>query len=265
MAKVLTVSKQQNIETCLITCPNCQAQYKVGKDTLGTAGRVVKCAQCQNDWKALSTGSGVVAEDDETKKEQEMDAAFEEAASCIGDTPSPEKVPKSTKPTLPKATSQEKKDLKRRQNLLNRTMPKTKASKFGRISAGILLALILVGSIGFRENVVKVFPDMAGAYASAGLGVNIVGLEFGDVKTLRILRNGDEVMEISAGINSVSSHQVRVPKIMVSLLDEAGGSVYEWSVTSRAAIMLPGEWIEFETKLISPPKEAVSVRLEFEE
>lgn len=260
------MSEAENIVKSVITCPSCQAQYHVAPETLGKDGRRVKCAQCHNDWKAVVEPEPDQQDENvDALQEDVLDAAFETAEQK--ETPdNAEKVSKKSKKTAPKKMSaQEKKDVARRQSLLNRTMPKAKSHKVVRIVGGVLLFILVFGGVFLRENIVRTFPDMAGVYANIGLGVNVVGLEFVEVKTLRLLRDGNEVMDIAAGIKSVSSRQVSVPKILVTLLDEAGMSVYEWSVTSRAAIMLPGEWIEFETKLTSPPKEAVSVRLEFEQ
>ena len=263
------MNDQANITTCLITCPSCQAQYNVAPQTLGENGRRVKCAQCNNDWKAVAEPLEEQSElEIDEKQEEELDSEFEEVENTLESSPATPDAPtkeKVEKAQVSKLTPQEKKDTARRNNLLQRTMPKKKSHLLARILGGVLLAFLLFGGVFLRENIVKLLPDMAGVYANIGLGVNVVGLDFVDIRTLRVLRDGDEVMDISASIKSVSSHQVPVPKILISLLDQNGISVFEWSVTSRAAIMLPGEWIEFETKLISPPAEAVSVRLAFEE
>ncbi len=260
------MKEAENIVKSVITCPSCQAQYHVARETLGKDGRRVKCAQCHNDWKAVAdVEPAPLDQADDAPLEEAMDAAFEAEEQKEKTSLDKKKVEKGKKPTPKKVSAQEKKDMARRQNLLNRTMPKAKSNKIVRIAGAAFLFILLFGGVFLRNNIVRTFPDMAGVYANIGLGVNVVGLDFVEVKTLRLLRDGGEVMDISASIKSVSSRQVSVPKILVTLLDVDGMSVYEWSVTSRAAIMLPGEWIEFETKLASPPKEAVSVRLAFEE
>lgn len=260
------MKEAEKIVKSVITCPSCQAQYHVAPETLGKDGRRVKCAQCNNDWKAVADlEPAPLNQEDNAPQEEALDAAFEAEEQKKNSNSTENVTKKQKKPTPKKLSALEKKDMARRKNLLNRTMPKAKSHKIVRIVGGVFLFVLLFGGVFLRDNVVRAFPDMAGVYANIGMGVNVVGLDFVEVKTLRLLRDGGEVMDISAGIKSVSSHQVSVPKILVSLLDVDGTSVYEWSVTSRAAIMLPGEWIEFETELTSPPKEAVSVRLVFEE
>ena len=48
----------------------------------------------------------------------------------------------------------------------------------------------------FRTEIVRQFPDLAGFYEALGLGVNVIGLEFGDVTTLATLRDGASVMQV---------------------------------------------------------------------
>ncbi len=283
------VSEQLNIDENVITCPNCQARYGIAPGTLGARGREVKCAKCHQSWKAKietseeKTDTGKTGEDasasnlspESEKEESALDAQFESVASETGssfdseqDTSDQElkgaEQSRSEIEANAKTQAKLEEDLERRKNLLVRTMPKARMGKLLRNLGIALLIIVSFSGLFLRENIVRTFPDLAGLYSAVGLGVNVVGLEFFEVKTIRALREGDEVMDISASISSVSSRQVSVPRILVTLLDENGLSVFEWSVTSRAAIMLPGEWIEFETQLISPPSEARSVRLAFE-
>lgn len=279
------VSETLNIDDAVIICPNCQANYNIAASMLGDKGRQVKCAKCDHGWKAVAESKVAATEGDveipqsaqdiNAENEAAMDAGFEQVSKDAEPTQALAEEPENCseedqlpdveeKPLSSKARAQQEKDMARRKNLIAKAMPRARLTKVIRIMGAVLLAMVFFSGLFLRENIVRTFPDLAGLYGSVGLGVNVVGLEFAEVKTLRILREGDEVMEISAGIESVSSHQVPVPRIIVTLLDENDASVFEWSVTSRAAIMLPGEWIDFETQLISPPKEAMSVRLTFE-
>lgn len=278
------MSEQVNIAASIIICPKCKARYEIASDTLGDTGRQVRCAQCQTDWKAVAedaSHSSVVEvekhSDVAAVEEQALDDAFEENQNPLpkvktinseaNSDEELEREPESAKDTKvdPQVLARQRKDMARRQSLVNRTLPRARLRRAVRVIGASILAVVFIGSIFMRESLVRSFPDLAGIYEPIGLGVNIIGLEFSDVKTLRSLRNGVEVMEISAGIKSVSSRQISVPPIIVTLLDDQGNSVFEWSVTARAAIMLPGEWIEFETQLTSPPAQSSVVQLMFED
>ncbi|HZY67920.1 MAG TPA: hypothetical protein VFE52_05005, partial [Devosia sp.] len=64
-------------------------------------------------------------------------------------------------------------------------------------------------------------------------------------------------------IRSVADTVVPVPPVLVSLLDQAGSTVYEWTVASRATEMAPGEVMEFSTEVSAPPQGVFTVRLSF--
>ncbi len=270
------MSEQVDIERAVIVCPACKAQYKVAADTLGPKGRTVRCARCHTDWRALPVVPET-AEPVSAAEEERLDADFAaqeiaESRTRRKDDSSGETAPAGADAirevedavTDPVAVQNRRADLKRRQTLLKKSMPKSRWRKPVRMTSLAVLGLFLVSLLFFRENIVRAFPDLAGLYAAIGLKVNVVGLEFADVTTLLERQDGENVLQISARIHAVSSHQVTVPPVRVGVLDDAGQPVFEWSVTPRAAIMLPGEWIEFKTRLNSPPETAAQVRLLFD-
>jgi hypothetical protein len=104
---------------------------------------------------------------------------------------------------------------------------------------------------------------MAGVYEAVGFGVNVVGLDFSDVKTLLSRRNGADVLSVDAKIHSVESRIVPVPPIVVTLTDGDGKDIYQWSVAPDAAELKPGETLDVSTQLTSPPPGARGVRLSF--
>ena len=269
------MSEQANIVMDMITCPNCAAQYQIAPGTIGANGRSVQCAQCQKSWTAkvekppepAPSPSEIQKEVDEAI-EKDLDKAFVEnqADSTSAEfSDAKEKEESNNKQSVdPDLLAKKRKDMAQRQSQFNRSMPRAKLKRAVRFGGALILGAFVFGGVFLRENVVLSFPDLAGIYSAIGLGVNVTGLEFSDVKTLRFLRDGAEVMDISAGITSVSSHQVSVPPVIVTLLDQDGRSVFEWSVKAQVLVMMPGEWIEFKTQLVAPPKESQIVRLTFE-
>jgi hypothetical protein len=51
--------------------------------------------------------------------------------------------------------------------------------------------------------------------------------------------------------------------VVVTLLDQGGRSLYQWSVVTRARDLEPGEVIGLSTELSSPPAGVARVRLSF--
>jgi hypothetical protein len=126
-----------------------------------------------------------------------------------------------------------------------------------------LAVLLCAGGIFARGALVEQFPQLAGLYAAVGLGVNVVGLDFRDVRTLKSLQQGAEVLVVDGRIASVTNHEARVPDVIVTLLGSKGQSLFQWSMTPMAGELEPGESVAFSTQLAKPPEDAVSVRLSF--
>lgn len=155
------------------------------------------------------------------------------------------------------------KDFMRRQAALSRTLPLARFRRVARVGLVSLLFALLVGGIGFRTELVKRFPSLAGVYEAVGLGVNVVGLEFRDVRTHVTMRAGSTMMQVDARIYSVAAQPVAVPPVVITLIDAEGVPLYEWSVTPATTQLKPGEVVNFSTELAAPPKAATGVRLTF--
>jgi hypothetical protein len=56
---------------------------------------------------------------------------------------------------------------------------------------------------------------------------------------------------------------VPVPPVLVTLLNDKGATIYEWTATPAIREMEPGELIDFSTEVNAPPAGAVAVRLSF--
>lgn len=154
-------------------------------------------------------------------------------------------------------------DLALRPVTFDHRSPSAQLRRLGRIGTALALVGILGGGIIGRGVIVEQFPALAGVYAALGLGVNVVGLEFADVRTLRSLSEGRDVLIVSGHIRSVARRTVALPQVIVTLIGAAGESLYEWSVEPQTADLEPGESISFETRLTAPPANARDVRLTF--
>lgn len=281
----------------VIVCPHCGTRYQVPTETLGSKGREVSCAHCSKSWRAVpghvASPPAPVKDPDQLfdeVAERDLDAAFaaeERAAAAAQAAPAPvvEAAPAPAEEQMrpieeveaavaPKARAsapgidprlQKKRDKAfiRRQNSLRARLPLARVRRVVRlVTLGLLVALVGAG-IAFRTEIVRGLPDLAGAYAALGMPVNIVGLEFRDVRTLLTLRSGANVIKVDARIYGVAPRAVVVPPVVVTLLDAKGAALYEWSVAPQMRDLEPGEVVDFSTQLGSPPAGATRVRLTF--
>lgn len=261
----------------IIICPNCQARYEVASQTIGNAGRKVQCASCQKNWKAVGEPEPKAVEPDvlfSADEEKDLDTAFHteekkaEKRQKLGKKTAPETTNDGEHPGEPAESDQEKlaqkrRAMRRRQHILHRNLPRARARRVLIMTTSIMLMTLLGGGLFLRENLVRSVPELAGLYSAVGIHTNVVGLDFREVRTFKSLKNGVVVMDITAMLENTSGRQVPVPPILISLTNEGGDILYEWTVTPQASIMRKGEWTGFEAQLAAPPLDATSVRLTF--
>jgi predicted Zn finger-like uncharacterized protein len=272
--------------TVVIACPHCGTRYQVPPEALGERGRTVSCAHCGKSWLAeaptpepeddrLFTASEEEALDREftaVEKRGELAAVPSSLRKLMpAEAPPPPEVVKSiaeikaaiaprvadapAKPSeAPKPKAAEKPQ---------RGLPLARLYPVVRMVAVLLLVAMLAGGWMFRTDIVRALPDMAGVYAAIGMPVNVVGLEFSDVTTLTTRRGEEAALTVKAKIRAVSGRRMSIPPVVVTLLDEHGASVYEWSVMPPAPDVAPGEVVELSAELAAPPAAARELRLTF--
>jgi predicted Zn finger-like uncharacterized protein len=273
----------------IITCPNCQTRYQLANEAIGSAGRKVQCANCQTAWQATpefpqpKPKPRIVPKTEEDDKlfdalaEKGLDADFaaeeerllaaaaearqadeqEEEAATVRISA------RNTAPANPGMTSKQQQAFSKRRDDMISSLPFAKVRRTMRLVGIVALVLVVSGTVFLRTELVRQFPALADIYASVGLGVNVIGLDFRDVKTVHAYKDNTDLMMISANIVSVNPRRVPVPQVVVTLLDANANALYEWSVSPNVPDLAPGEIVKFETQLASPPEGAERVKLTF--
>ena len=280
-----------DLATVVIACPHCGTRYQVPYATLGANGRDVQCAQCGKSWRAEAGAPPPPAIESDLlfpAEEARLDDTFEDEARSLAPVPAtpiaidPARdtehertlaeiraaiAPKAKQSPVngidPKSLSRVQKSFSRRQRQLFGRLPLARMRRTARLGAFVLLVSMLVLGFSLRIDLVRWFPSLAGLYSAIGLPVNVIGLEFEDTKTINTLREGKMVMQIRARIRSINSRPTHVPPVLVSLLNDKGVAIYEWTVAPTIGEMEAGEIIDFATEVNAPPPGAVSVRLSF--
>jgi predicted Zn finger-like uncharacterized protein len=253
----------------IITCPHCRTKYQVTYEAIGSAGRKVQCAQCRQAWDARPSPESDDGESDVLFDDMAEDALDEliatEEASVLAEKAVTKPVIEPVRQKAPDAAEQRKRQaaFSRRQNAMSSRLPLARLRRGARSAGVVLLAGILAFGYFGRVALVERYPDLAGLYQAIGLGVNVVGLDFDGLESLRTLSGGKDVLLVSAQIVGRDRQPVAVPPVVVSLLDQSGHAVYEWSVEPRVSDLMAGERATFDTRLSLPPGEAVRVRLSF--
>ncbi|WP_417583672.1 zinc-ribbon domain-containing protein [Pelagibacterium sp.] len=276
----------------IITCPNCQTRYKLASDTLSAVGRQVQCAACSELWYATpsfpkpatprpdpepSDDELIFRADDDTlfstADEEMLDAAFLRVQQL---EPSQEPQPQNDEPNSPVRQTQTPRPpadsavnrarieaLARRRNGMLAAHPIARFRRMFRITIVALMIASVVAAFTLRTEIVAAIPQLDGLYRLVGLGTNVVGLDFTEIKTLRTTQDGNPAIIVSAKISNITNRITYVPSVLVSLLDHDGSIVYEWSVTPATRNILPGDTLAIDAQLIGPPDGVTNIRLSF--
>lgn len=256
----------------IITCPHCQTKYQVTYEAIGSAGRKVQCAHCHQAWDQHPLSADLPPSPDADQAfsamaEDQLDEAMASAEKSFAVEAALNRASQAGAAALPRLNAAEMKkrqaDFSRRRNAMISRLPLARVRRAARVLGMVGLAALLSIAYFGRVHIVDRYPDLAGLYAAMGMGVNVVGLEFSNLETLKTLSGGNDVLMVSAQIVGLTAEPVRVPPVVVSLLDADGHAVYEWSVTPRVRDLMAGERATFDTRLSLPPSEATRVRLSF--
>jgi hypothetical protein len=126
-----------------------------------------------------------------------------------------------------------------------------------------VLLLMLAGLFAARQQVVRFLPQTASLYAMFGMPVNLRGLQFENIKTVRELQDGVPVLVVEGDITGTSSRLTEVPRLRFAVVDRAGKEIYAWTARPDRTLLPPGETLPFRSRLASPPAEASGVTVRF--
>lgn len=126
-----------------------------------------------------------------------------------------------------------------------------------------VLILTLAGLFAARQRVVRYLPQTASLYALVGMPVNLRGLQFENIKTVRELQDGVPVLVVEGDIIGTSRRLTEVPRLRFAVVDRAGKEIYAWTARPERTLLPPGETLPFRSRLASPPAEASGVTVRF--
>lgn len=280
-----------------IVCPNCTTSYAIDPANFSEAGRRVRCARCQEVWLAVpqelaSTAAmsrndmddtrpqdGFGSQNDAADDWREDNAPHVESPSISAGWPEPEA-------TQPAAEADGNWTALARQEAMTEAAP-AKSSRFKKLGAsvapflksanwakalpGVLplptvcvaLGAMVFGLTAWRTDVVRVLPQTAAFFKMIGMGVNLRGLAFEDLKISTETVNNKPVLLIEGAIVDVTRKSVEIPRLRFIVRDAKGADIYAWNAVLEQPVLNPGEKAWFKTRLASPPAEGREIAVRF--
>ncbi|MGD9921518.1 MAG: MJ0042-type zinc finger domain-containing protein [Pseudorhodoplanes sp.] len=279
----------------LIVCPNCATSYRVTADHLGDTGREVRCVNCHTVWfeqphQPVAPTMGEAPHPpaiDPTAIRPPLDDVIEigtgsQPADDFADSPEIVLHPETDLPVEPvpghsqnraieempaeRAPMGPPRPVERVAALRARRRPATRRPALSRhaLPASICaLILMLACLVAARQQVVRSLPQTASLYAGIGLPVNLRGLAFENIKTMRDMQDGVPMLVVEGEIVGTTARHAEVPRLRFAVVDGAGKEIYAWTTRPARTLLPPGETMPFRSRLASPPSEASGISVRF--
>ena len=246
----------------IIQCPACAAGLRLPRAVLAKKARRICCAVCEHRW---MEGPIPQAEEAPAAPMAEASAAPEislmaQSGRAEAAAPAP-----AVKAARAKAVALLKNVPPTMLALSRRVSPRLVPRSLPHRTAACAGELLLMFAVMKRDVIVRAAPPLAGAYAAIGLPVNLLGLQWRDVKTSVMVESSQRVLAVEGEIKNLREQTQNVPDIQISLRDDDGREVYRWTTPAPKANLGQNETIQFRARLASPPDSARALRVHFAE
>jgi predicted Zn finger-like uncharacterized protein len=270
-----------------IVCPHCTTSYAIRLETLGPAGRTVRCSRCKEVWLARpedavdvaapmpamaaasqSAASDVAAEWEAMARQEDERTPVVDSPSISADLPADDAVQQDW-PSVAREDAEAHADAeaKPRRRLPRRfrlpALPRIRMPAASLPTACAAMAALIVALVVWRSDVVRLLPQTALFYRVVGLEVNLRGLAFKDIKITNDNVDGQSVLVIEGMIVGETRKPVELPRLRFAVRDAQGAEIYAWNTVLEQPVLKPGERAHFKSRLASPPAEGRAIDIRF--
>jgi predicted Zn finger-like uncharacterized protein len=236
----------------ILTCPQCATRYQIEDSKFPAGGRNVRCAKCGKQW---------FQEPPAPEAEPGVTATGED----IPPPPPPAQAAPAPPQPSPDALRRSVADAPARSDAATtqKVRGERTAIAAGWIGLAAILFLIVWGGVRYRDAIVSVWPQTSSLYALVGMPVNARGLAFTDVSYRRETEAGQQVLLVNGNVVNVTSRELAVPQIVVTLTDSDRRQLDHWIFSSGVSHLKPGQKIAFTTRRTNPPEDARHLEMTF--
>jgi hypothetical protein len=127
----------------------------------------------------------------------------------------------------------------------------------------LALGAMVFALLAWRADVVRAMPQTAAFFKMIGMGVNLRGLAFEDLKISTEIVNNKPVLLIEGALIDVARKSVEIPRLRFIVRDAKGADIYAWNAVLEQPVLNPGDKAWFKTRLASPPAEGREIAVRF--
>ncbi len=226
----------------IVTCPSCEAKYRVDAAALAARGNKVKCAACAHSW--VVEDEGLTLNEPVEPSFDVSEAAPEPSAADFEDDPAPSIREKPAAAVRARAEQQRRKQA-------------MAVEGAGWAGVAACVAVALISAVIFRVNIVQTWPRTAGAYAAVGMDINPYGLEVG----MLTASFEDGGLYVEGVLENITGGERPTVPPNPRILDSHGAVRNSWPVQLESAVLPGGGAERFHTSLDNVPESAVRVEV----
>lgn len=228
----------------LIDCPSCGKSCKIVKTLLGSAGRRIACPRCHAAWFVApdTKDAAIAAADQAASNLTRISISAADRAVHLAETvtqPSPSAEFSSSQFSFAPAGA-----------VARQPRP---PSALAEICTALTLVMLMMAGIGFRTEIVQLWPRAATAYAALGLPVNLRGLALENFHTRATSDGFQTVLGIEGEIENLRPQTTRIPTIQFAIRDDQGRVLYSWRVAAPQRSLAANQTYAFRARLAAPP------------
>jgi predicted Zn finger-like uncharacterized protein len=214
----------------IVTCPSCEAKYRVDAAALAARGNKVKCAACAHSW--VVEDEGLTLNEPVEPSFDVSEAAPEPSAADFEDDPAPSIREKPAAAVRARAEQQRRKQA-------------MAVEGAGWAGVAACVAVALISAVIFRVNIVQTWPRTAGAYAAVGMDINPYGLEVG----MLTASFEDGGLYVEGVLENITGGERPTVPLNARVLDSHGAVLNSWPVQLESAVLPGGGAERFYTHL----------------
>lgn len=257
----------------ILTCPQCQSQYDLPTEKLGTGGRTVRCVSCSHTWFQMP--------------EVQKAAAPAELASTPQAPPPPP-------PPIPQAAASLQQDIehvmdkdeaifdailsgvgtkaagadaaKAARNELSPAVITHNplgvgAAAFGGLTFFLCVSLTLLAVFLGQRPIVRHWPQMALLYKTMGFHLTAPGegLRLSEIVAEQRAENQKKTLVVEGKITNMSEHSLAYPPLYVVLKNDHNLPIKEWNLKAGATRLASGETVPVMLQLPDVPEDGATI------
>lgn len=238
----------------ILTCPSCATRYYADDGSIGAAGRSVRCAACTHTWfvePQLVLADDVPApmlrgRDEERSLTREQVERLRRAAGAAA-------------PSAPLSSAAKYRALQAERQRKDRV----KAAALAWTVTGIALAATTTSAVAFREDVARIWPKTASAYAAVGLDVNIFGLEFQDLQVEHVFDGPQPVLVVRGSVTNIGRDDRPAPVLRFGLRDNGSAEIQHVLARMVSPAIPAGGSAPFEVRIENASPDAQDLEATF--